>query len=164
MSQIRKSIARTIWVTAWMTYEENQEDGASLGNGVQIFDVAPNTPTDAEEIAERFITEFIKLNMKKLVSPLLASGLSANSDDILEALYRWFRKRMKRGESPITRDNFGHYLVMEAEHQGVGLWEFVRDHKLKIPNLECLDAWFDEEKQQFRMDGPWYDLSETQRI
>ena len=132
LEEIRASIGRTLWVTAWADYEENENNSEAIYSGCELFDVAPKTPEEVWETVDAFITAFEASN-----SPLVASFYKFCAEG--------WAARFARLE--MTPDRFGHYLVMEAQGQGVGLWEWY-DHKLKIPSLESAEVYFDEVKER----------------
>lgn len=136
-SEIRSSIIRTLWVTGWLEWaEENDKDTLRFISGPQtnLMEESPATPKCVEEVADRFIARL----------------LARNKADSLELLYVEFQgglvlAGLPNGLKPMTPHLFGHYLVMEAEGQGVGLWEWYK-HDLKIPSIEVSvfrenDAW-----------------------
>jgi len=137
---IRSSIARTMWVTSWASWiEENTPEETRKWGGQDLFDIAPPTPkrsstrfNSVEARADQFIAEFEKRNKQTLEGAYVA---------FQQAITEYGSDESRE----LTADRFGHYLVMEAQGQGVGLWEW-RKHDLKIPSLESLSIdWYPEQ-------------------
>ena len=108
---ILESMARTLWVTEYtQELEENEmaeepreydEDKYSMaGSGEDWFDVAPATPPEMFEEAERCLYHFEKTQQQ-----VLEAWLVDDCDD---------------------PEGFGHYLVMQMRGSGVGLGEWFK--------------------------------------
>jgi hypothetical protein len=97
---LRESIARTLWVTAWADYTEENEPAKTKGwAGQDLLKIAPKTPQCGYEAARLFL--------EKMGQEGLSDLLTFCAEEDLE-------------EEQIT--SLGHYLVMEGLGSGV-TWE-----------------------------------------
>lgn len=112
---IVEGAARAMFVDAWAgawerAVEDDQAESLPWGGGEDLTQVAPETPPDFVKDAETFVrtTAFDnKVDLAKMAE-----------------------------EHEIDEHTFGFYLAMEGMGHGVGLWEYIEDHGLKIPHIE----------------------------
>lgn len=112
-AEILDGMARCLFVTAWADYAEEQL-GASF-SGMELMDVAPETPPELFEKAKGLYNEIEETNNVNL-STFTPPGI-----DPAEG----FDKGL-----------FGHYLCMEALGHGVSWKDDHEDHGLKLPMIK----------------------------
>jgi hypothetical protein len=113
--ELVESMARTLFVTSWADYRENQGESFSQ---CELMDIAPETPKEMLPIAEKLADTIAKLCSHKHVE---GSWLE------------WCKKANALSEL----DEFGHYLVMECLGHGVA-WTDDRGHNkhnLPLPSI-----------------------------
>lgn len=113
-------MARTLFVTAWADWKD-QYGGGTPGMGVDLMDVAPETPPYAFEAADKLIKLYEDAN-KCCLGHLL--NLAKWSEKILETAPEETMAALAR--------EFGYCMTMQALGHGVS-WEdshepFVRKH------------------------------------
>lgn len=108
--------ARWMYVGAWATEWEYAVSEKRCAKklpwppGAQLYDYAPETPDEMIDQAREILREVEKKNGIDLVD--------------------W------AADHNLKPENVGEGIVQEAQGEGVGLWEDVKDHGLKIPRLE----------------------------
>lgn len=90
--------------------------------GCDVLDVLPDIPESCKPACEEAVKRFVGSIAEGL-------GLSADADEweIEEAFEAQFQEDRYAREWPVSAENIGHYAVMTAAGEGVGLWEFVQD-------------------------------------
>jgi hypothetical protein len=109
-----------LYVYAWANTEEMW---GRTYSGMELFDVAPETPDHAKEQAWRAILEMEQLN----------------SMDLMEMYHHALKKAgLKEGEVDLE-DEFGHAIALEMLGTGSGWSDNYPDHGLKVPDVEWMD-------------------------
>jgi hypothetical protein len=121
---ILDGMARALYVMAWASGME-EEGLTSNWGGMDLMDLAGETSPDAYTKAKELYRDIEQQNNIKL------SEFTPPEED-----YETY-----------DRDNFGHYLAMEALGSGVGWSDDHEDHYLKLPLIEY-GAWDDEQVEQ----------------
>lgn len=107
--------ARWMYVGAWASewdnaYSEGCIDDLPYPPGAELYAYAPETPDEMIEQARKVLKEVEQMNGIDLVD--------------------W------AADHNVKPELVGEGIVQEAQGEGVGLWEHVDDHGLKIPRLE----------------------------
>lgn len=114
-SSMVEGAARAMFVDAWASaweraVEDGEEERTPWSGGDDLTEVAPPTPKDFLDDAEVFVRTTAFDNKKNLTE--------------------------MADEHDVDHNTFGFYLAMEGMGHGVGLWEYIDDHGLKIPHIE----------------------------
>lgn len=113
--EIVKGAARAMFVTAWAdawerAVEDGEEEQLPWRGGDELTEVAPPTPRDFHEDAEVFVRT-----------------TAFDSDTNLSGMANAHK---------IDHEKFGFNLAMEGMGHGVGLYDLIEDHGLKISHIE----------------------------
>ncbi len=126
------SIARTLFVTAWIEYKEQMGDSRIVGD---FSAEAPPTPPEVLEVGFYVGGLIANLNENSL-HMLLREAAVANKMDA-DAF----------SDSKELQDEFGHSLAMMATGSGVSWFDSHADFPLKTPHVEF--TWLDLDPDQF---------------
>lgn len=122
-------MARTLFVSEWASLMEERGESFS---GMELMDVAPDTPPEFEEIAQRLyrdIEQQNNVNLEEFIPP----GEDEDFD----------------------REDFGYCLAMEALGQGVSWSDDHEDHGLNVPDIGASgEAFMAAEEYVEREHGP----------
>jgi len=132
---IVESMARTLFVTNWA--DRCEENGQTFP-GCELMDIAPSTSDDALHQAYRLMGMIEALNGGSMIC-LLARV--CHQDDELPDAHDWVNQFK-------LKEDFGHYLVMEALGHGVSWSDDHDDHGLTIPGFEYWDDIAMEENDE----------------
>lgn len=113
-AEILDGMARCLFVNAWADFAE-ETLGASF-SGMELMDVAPETPPESFEKAKGLYNEIKSINNVDL-STFVPPGIDPDEG--------------------FDKDLFGHYLCMEALGHGVSWKDDHEDHGLKLPMIEA---------------------------
>lgn len=113
---IIQSMARTLYVCAYAdAIEEGSIEGPRPGPGEDWFDFAPtlhDSESDAEELAEKMLAQFLRMNAPHLEPAAALDELFAE----------WCTPESQTyATRPHDADHFGHAIAMQSLGQGVGL-------------------------------------------
>ena len=122
--EIVEAMARAIWVSAYITASHDDDDLQQAGPGEDWYDVVPDTPLAAHDVAEQFATELERTNQLGLI-------------------YMFDRAAHRRGkhDRPPTPEEFGAMLVAESQGSGVRWGDNHPEHGFKVPRNDCACAW-----------------------
>jgi hypothetical protein len=131
ISTIIDAMARTLWVTHWgdeheRKCEEDSEHELPWGGGDDLMDVAPETPWQAYVDAGRLVG-MVEARNRLQIDAAWASALKrdgVNWEELDEAATRK------------SKEDFGHYLTMEALGHGVSWMDDHEEHGLEVPHFE----------------------------
>jgi hypothetical protein len=107
--EIIDAMARAFFVSAWA---DAQEEAGESFSGMELMDVAPETPNEAYDFAFEKFQEIEAANAGLNLGSFLPPGEEEGAFDVNE---------------------FGHYLAMESMGHGVGWSDSHEDHGLNIP-------------------------------
>ena len=111
-----EAAARAMFVSAWA--DAMEEAGESF-SGVELMDVAPETPLEAEKAARE-----------------LARAIEATNDAQLKELWLQAATASGRHLSEPTVEDFGHYSAMAALGHGVAWEDDHPDVGIALPSVE----------------------------
>jgi hypothetical protein len=106
--------ARAAWVDAWASAIE-EAGGRAGGPGVDLMDVAPETPSEAVTFAEKWAEMFQRFNglsLSDAFARMVANGIASEDD----------------------ASDFGHYSMMQAMGHGVAWTDDHDAHGYKLPS------------------------------
>jgi len=120
--EIIDGMARCLFVNAWADYAEENLD-ANFSQ-MELMDVAPETPPESFEKAKKLYNEIEDMNNVDLIE-FVPPGIDPDEG--------------------FDKENFGHYLCMEALGHGVSWQDDHEDHGLQLPHTEAYaDMDFEE--------------------
>jgi len=112
--EIIDGMARCLFVNAWADYAEENLD-ANFSQ-MELMDVAPETPPESFEKAKQLYNKIEDMNNVDL-SDFVPPGIDPDEG--------------------FDKENFGHYLCMEALGHGVSWKDDHEDHGLELPHTEA---------------------------
>lgn len=127
-AHIAEEIARAFFVTAWADAQE--ERGTSF-SGVNLYDVAPETPEYVIRDAMDLVRSMERLNGMRM-----------------RDMYYRALDRAELIDAPDVRDNFGYMTAMQAMGSGVRWTDDYRDHGLKVPYKDFTQFDLKEEDRE----------------
>lgn len=120
--EIVDGAARALFVSLWADLVEEAAEATGerlLGFGVELMDVAPETPQEAKVAAESLISTIESTNAVDFTT-----FVPPGTEEVFEAF---------------TGD-FGHYLAMEALGSGVGWSDDHEEHGLELPLIDSMES------------------------
>jgi hypothetical protein len=115
---VHEAMARALFVSAWADCEER---GGRTYPGMELYEVAPETPPEAYRAAAQLIIDFERANRKDL-----------------DAMYRRALETAGLQDGAAVRKDFGYLTAMQALGHGVAWFNHYPDHGLEIPSIEFL--------------------------
>ncbi|WP_213303499.1 hypothetical protein [Paraburkholderia sacchari] len=127
---IERATARAFFASAWAEqYDEADDPGFSM-SGRDFMSVIPGEADSAAvHAASTLVADLCRANRCVAMDELFmrCSAMHSHEPD------------RRRGDRPLTPDNFGHYLAMQAMGHGVGLADAFGDavyRAIKVPYVE----------------------------